>query len=704
MLAKPMPFVRVPRKAAAAIAGLCASCLAAPIAQAQSGPAGFGAANGDAQFHHESPVAAFATRRGGGLDGPRHPGMAVAPVTPFLERGVQHRDSRPLATTPLADFATAPGDMPYRNDALRPPGGTLAALRGNADPIKGAVGYGGPGNTVEGYGQAIWRGASGYIRGFGRAVRAGDDYEDGDGADIPFAYRRNSQQLVLGLTPTAQTEIFGVVLRDEIDDDRTPSAGLDTIRTDRIVGRVGFEQRDGFGLFERVRGEVRVRSAEREHNNFGLRGLTGRRIAVDVQRRFVDGRLFADRSAGGLDHRLGVDWRYETRDGERRADSAIGSAAPTLDLRAASLFPDIAMLEVGPSYEAAFSASPDDHLRLGLGYRHVRATARDVDTAGEGPFANLAAGLPSTARNAYAYYYGERDVAQTDHLLKARLLYQREALDDRVTLFGELGRNDRAADTKERYWAGITPIPQAANRTIGNPGLRPEKHYEAGLGATIDGPDWIAFGRARRTGDRLLTGAWSLSAAMRGAYVDDFITRDQARGQEGVLQNDGALIFRNVGAALATVELDAQWNLTPQLSTRAHLVFSYGENLDDDRPLYGIAPFEANLLVDYTDRLGAIGTWSVGGKLRLTADQNRVDDDAATGAGLDDGPTEGFAVLDLYAGAQIYDRIGLRVGVENIFDATYREHIARSTLDFAQARGRVNAPGRSVFIRSTASF
>ena len=60
-------------------------------------------------------------------------------------------------------------------------------------------------------------------------------------------------------------------------------------------------------------------------------------------------------------------------------------------------------------------------------------------------------------------------------------------------------------------------------------------------------------------------------------------------------------------------------------------------------------------------------------------------------------------MLDVYAGVQIYDRIGLRVGLENIFDTAYEEHVARDTLDSIQ-RQRINAPGRSVFVRGIVTF
>ena len=384
-------------------------------------------------------------------------------------------------------------------------------------------------------------------------------------------------------------------------------------------------------------------------------------------------------------------------------DSVPSVADPQRDIVSAQLFPDIAIFEGGPTWEGAYSVSENDHLRAGLGYRFVSADASDADDAGEGVFATLAPGVIATPRNAYDYYYGETDIHQTDHLFNARLLYQREYADDRLTFFGEVARVDRAADSKERYWGALTPPAQASNRRVGNPGLDPERHYPAAVGFVFDGPDWKAFGRTKRTGQTIQTGAWNISGAVRVSHVNDFITRDRARLQSGVLQNDGALIFRNVDANLVTAEADAKWNVTRNISAGANLIYTFAENTSDDRPLYGIAPLEANLLLQYSDRLGTAGEWSVGGKLRLVADQNRVDDNPATGAGFDEGETESFAVLDLYAGLQIMDRAALRIGIENVLDAAHQEHVARDTVDSIQ-RNRINAPGRSVFVRGLVTF
>lgn len=665
--------------------------------------------NGDVQPRHSSPIRAFEAVKGPGLDGPSPAGRGVAPVAPFLPRLRQHRDSRPSPIQPLFGADRAPGDLPYRNDHVRVPAGEVEDLRQSARSTKLATGYSSPGDTIDVYGQSTVRTPDMYVRGFIRGVDAGSSFQDGDGNTTPFSYERNTQQVILGWTPAPGVEVFGVGIRDDIAEDRTPSAGLDNAVTERWVGRLGGEFSNVNGPIDRIRADVRLRDGSRTNDNFTVRAFRfqpgSRRVEVDNDRRILDGRLFGDTSLGGIEHRFGIDWSYEQREGERAADSRPPSPIPLLDLHAATLFPDVEILEIGPTWEAAASASPDDHFRLGLGYRFVDAGASDsaINRQGEGPFAFLTPGLPATPSNAYLHYYGTSETGSRDHLLSARLVYQREALNDRLTLFGELARTDRAPDSKERYFAATTPPPQAANRLIGNPALDPERHYTLGGGLDLSGPDWVGFGRARRGPTTILLGAWRLRGAARVSWIDDFISRDKARGQNGILRNDQALVFRNVDARFVTGEIDAEWNLTPRLATRLNLVATFARNTSEDRALYGIAPMEANWLVEYRDSLGTVGTWSVGAKLRLAARQDRVDDDPATGSGFDEGETDGFAVVDLYAGAQVFDRAGLRLGVENLLDVDYREHAARDTLEFPTRR-RIDAPGRTVFVRGIVTF
>jgi iron complex outermembrane receptor protein len=212
-------------------------------------------------------------------------------------------------------------------------------------------------------------------------------------------------------------------------------------------------------------------------------------------------------------------------------------------------------------------------------------------------------------------------------------------------------------------------------RWVGNPALEPARFHQLDLGAGWSG-----------AGSRF-------DAALFAADVDGFLLADRARGQSGIEQTDGARIYRNVDARRYGVELDGV------VRTRGPLVFSAGlswvwaENTTDDRPIAQTPPLTGRFTSSWQD-----ARWSLSGTIRFAAEQNRVDDDPATGSGLDAGPTPGWAVLDATADVRLGAGFSLTAGVANIFDLDYANHLNRGSL-FDPDPVRVNEPGRTLWLR-----
>ncbi len=103
------------------------------------------------------------------------------------------------------------------------------------------------------------------------------------------------------------------------------------------------------------------------------------------------------------------------------------------------------------------------------------------------------------------------------------------------------------------------------------------------------------------------------------------------------------------------------------------------------------------------DSLSEFGTWNTGFKLRAVAGQHRLDVDPAAGSGFDADNRGGFALLDLFAGLQLHDTIGLRGGIDNLLNKTYAEFNPANATDDANPSS-VNGPGRSYYLRALATF
>ena len=236
---------------------------------------------------------------------------------------------------------------------------------------------------------------------------------------------------------------------------------------------------------------------------------------------------------------------------------------------------------------------------------------------------------------------------------------------------------------------------------IGNPDLNPERHYRAEIGTKTGPASFVAYGRQSPPG------AWRLSTSVVNDYTDNFITADRARGQSGVLSSDNSIIYRNVNAEMSGLSLDLQATIAEGLAIRANMAGERGRNLTDDRPLYQMAPFEANLFVDVFGGQGigsdGAGEWNLGLHSRLIASKHSVDDSTATGSGFDaSGPTGAFAIFDVYGGIRVTPGISMVSGIENLADRQYHEYMGFFPLQSGNTA--IAAPGRTFYSRVVVSF
>ncbi|MGN6903634.1 TonB-dependent receptor, partial [Neisseria sp. P0015.S010] len=116
-----------------------------------------------------------------------------------------------------------------------------------------------------------------------------------------------------------------------------------------------------------------------------------------------------------------------------------------------------------------------------------------------------------------------------------------------------------------------------------------------------------------------------------------------------------------------------------------------------------IRPFEAAVQADYKNYF-AHGSYNIGAAARFVAKQTRGDFDAASGLGIDKREAaKGFTVADLYAGVNIKDKYGLRLGVNNVFNKKYAEYISGDHV-LALSPSVVYAPGRTYWLSLHAAF
>ena len=204
--------------------------------------------------------------------------------------------------------------------------------------------------------------------------------------------------------------------------------------------------------------------------------------------------------------------------------------------------------------------------------------------------------------------------------------------------------------------------------------LEPEKTTQLDVGANWKGQNW-----------QFWTSAYV-------GMVRDFILFDYASNPSKA---------RNIDARTAGFELGGSYKLAPAWTAQATVAYTWGSNRSDGTALPQMPPLEARLGLDY-----AQGPWTAGALWRLVAAQHRYTQDQGNVVGRDMGASSGFGVLSLHASYRVQRQLKITVGVDNLLDKTYAEHLnlaGNAGFGFP-ANTRLNEPGRTLWLRADMQF
>ncbi|ACI98588.1 TonB-dependent copper receptor [Rhodospirillum centenum] len=253
------------------------------------------------------------------------------------------------------------------------------------------------------------------------------------------------------------------------------------------------------------------------------------------------------------------------------------------------------------------------------------------------------------------------------------------------------GRAAAAADTDWLH-TGFARVEQAAGAAW---------TLYAGLGHTERAPDYWErtrlFSLAPEKTTQIDTGAlyragrWEGSVSLFANRIDDYILLSASTG-------------KNIDARTWGGEAELGYAITGDWRAAATLAYVRGENRTEDTALAQMPPLEATLALDYDD-----GTFLGSLLTRLVASQDRVDIGWGNIAGIDVGPSGGFAVVSVSAGWRPTDGVTLTAGIDNLFDRTYAEFLSRAGTPSLAGDGyvqttRVNEPGRSFWLKGSFTF
>ena len=506
------------------------------------------------------------------------------------------------------------------------------------------------------------------------------NYEDGDGDSVRSAYTNKDGVVMLGYTPTASTRLDLSYEENREDDVLFAGAGMDSPYSDNDTTRLRFETGTPVGFLDAIKAEAYYSEIDHLMDNYSLRTLTAPMkmrapSSSDTGGGRVLGEIHAD---SGVVWTLGTDYQKNNRDADRFSGPATGGDPTNLQ---SILWPDVDLAQTGLFAEAAYPINQANTLRAGARYDHVSADAgRAYEDALVGVMPSPPTPVYRSPDDLYATYYGTTDIDHSEDNIGGFITLE-HALDETSAVYATLSRTVRTADATERYIASDN-LMNTSERWIGNPDLDPEAHHQLELGYSRD------------------AGSWDTAVSVYYNDVSDYILRDRAHGQSGILQDDNATIYRNVDAELYGFEMEAGIRWGSYWSSRATLAYVHAENTTDDRAIAQMPPLGGTVSLEYTR-----ADWNLGGRVRADSHQNRVEDNIFTDSGQDADKTPGWATLDLfgsYGGARHFT---VMAGINNVFDRNYAYHVNAANSDpFNPTAVQVNEPGRAYWVRVNATF
>ncbi len=158
----------------------------------------------------------------------------------------------------------------------------------------------------------------------------------------------------------------------------------------------------------------------------------------------------------------------------------------------------------------------------------------------------------------------------------------------------------------------------------------------------------------------------SWASAYAGLINDYVLTTYKPTGMMGMLEAH----TRNVDATIAGAEAGIGYQFTDRLQADISAMYAWGENTTDNTPLPQISPLEARVNLRYVQ-----DKYNFGLLWRVVDGQNRISLNEGNIVGYDNKQSAGFGILSLNGSYHVMDSVDVSVGVDNVLDRTYTEHL-----------------------------
>jgi iron complex outermembrane receptor protein len=499
-----------------------------------------------------------------------------------------------------------------------------------------------------------YRAANAYTDGSGRSLLSTANYRstaaDTRAFDVNTAWGR------VDLAPGDGHALQVGYSRQRADDVLYPYLQMDAVYDNADRVNLGYDLKQGVGPIRSLRAQAYLTRVEHwmtDALRVSSNGMGAGYSMATLAKTSTQGGKVEASVPGGI---VGVE-------AFRRAWDTTTQLAMTKYQPQASI-PNVFLTSAG--FYGEFSRAIGNALRVDVGGRLDR-TRNEAD-----------ASLANTAL--YLAYQGRSATTAVDTYPsgKIRVSY---AIRPTLTLSGGVGRTVRVPDPQERYFG----LKRSGSDWVGNPFLRPTKNTG------------VEMNLAYRVGRLFLNGN-----VHRDALADAIGVYQQAKlvPVAGVM-NTVARSYRNVDATMSGAEVEGVLPVTDRLFLSGDVSTVRGRQTVNaaagvNSPwLSEMPPTRSRLALRYEAR-GARRSGFAEVEAVYSAQQTHVDTD------LRESPTPSYAVANARLGASL-GKVRVAVGVANIFNRTYVEHLSYQRDPFRTGT-KTYEPGRNVYTNVALAF
>ncbi|WP_180157939.1 TonB-dependent copper receptor [Acinetobacter sp. YH12045] len=443
-----------------------------------------------------------------------------------------------------------------------------------------------------------------------------DSYQDGDGNTVPSDWERWNTDLALGWTPNEDT---WVELTGGKADGEAVYAGrmMDGSQFARESLGLRVEKKNVTEVIKKIEAQVNYSFNDHVMDNYSLRPEPMMKMATNVARKTLNARMAVTHEWDSLQFITGID-SQNNQHSIRKTDSKnhiVYQDQPRMT--------DMKYQSYGGFGELTYHFDDQNSLVSGVRFDQVDVKDERQDSIDQG-------------------YNRKLDKTLTSGFIRFENTHPEH--DDGKTYIG-LGYVERMPD----YWELFSP-------KSGNGDINIFNHIDTEKTLQLD------------MGYQHQHGALNSWVSAYAGLVNDYILTSYKPGT-GMIGGMEAH-SRNIDATIAGAEAGIGYQFTDAIQADVSAMYAWGENTTDNTPLPQISPLEARVNLRYIQ-----DNYTLGALWRVVDGQNRISPNQGNIVGYDLQKSAGFGTLSLNGTYHIDEGVDVSVGVDNLLNKTYTEHL-----------------------------